>query len=170
MIRTLDRAQLQARVDDLELKVEALNAQILGRNQVMFHAHQLVSLYMDAAKGPAYDEVSARHWARQIFCLDTRQLLVTARLCRDPFPWQPFLRLLDLYMVEGFDIYVTEAQDHLLKVARALLDLQGLRKIQPRDVMGNPLRIKAAISAIRDRGGSSAANRKDSGSVDVDRR
>jgi hypothetical protein len=170
MIRTLDRALLQARVEDLERQVDALNAQIVGRTSGLFRPEQLVTLYMDAAKTPAYDEMSARHWARQIFCLDVRQFLFMARLCRDPFPWQPFLRLLDLYVVEGFDYLVDDAHSHVLSVAQGLLNIQGLRKIGPRDVMGNPLRIKAAISTIRDRGGSSAANRKDLGSVDGNRR
>lgn len=128
-----------------------LEALILGREQECPPRDLLVSLYMDACRGPVFEPTDARHWGRQVYLLDARTLLVMARLTRDPLPWQPFLYLLDQYVANDFDLVA--ARDHLLSVAQDLLNLQGFSKIRPRDCMANPLRIKVALAAISRRGG-----------------
>lgn len=141
-----DPVWLQARVTDLENKVRVLTKHLDVQIR-MLSPKALISLYMDANRGPIFDDSSARNWARLIICLDTRQLLLMARYTSDPFPWQPFLYLLDIYIKDGFGL--EEARNHLLDAAQGLLNSQGLSKICPRDIMANPLRIKQAALAIR---------------------
>lgn len=145
-----DKRFVQAEVADLSRRMGVLEEMIHGRAQHPPHPALLVSLYMDAARGPVFDDVSARHWERQVYLLDARTLLITARLTRDPLPWQPYLYLLDRYVEAGFSL--EPVREHLLSVSQDLLNIQGFGKITPRDCMRNPLRIKVALAAISRRG------------------
>lgn len=127
-----------------------LEAMCLGNFTEPIHATHLVSLYWDACKAPSLDETTARHWERQLYRLDVRALLVMARTTSDPSPWHPLLLLLDRYIREGFDLHT--CREHILSVAQDLLNIQGLRKIKPRDMAGNPLRVKALLATISSRG------------------
>jgi hypothetical protein len=142
-----DAAMLHATIGDLRRRIAAIEAVVLGRVQDDQRVHGLTSLYIDACKAPTLDAVTTRHWVRQVQALDVRQLLVLARFTRDPHPWKPFLALLDVLIEAGFD--AAPARDWVLSLAQELLDIQGLGKISPRDVMGSPLRIRAAVEAIR---------------------
>lgn len=122
----------------------------LGNFSEPIHVTHLVSLYWDACKAPSLDETTARHWERQLNRLDARTLLVMARTTSDPSPWHPLLLLLDRYIRNGFDLH--DCREHILSVAQDLLNIQGLRKIKPRDMAGNPLRVKALLATISSRG------------------
>ncbi len=134
---TTDVTWMHAQVADLEHRIVALESRISGSTRKPPHHELLVSLYLDALKGPRFEDDFVRHWERQTFALDVRQLLVLARSIRDPFPWRPFLRNADLYVAKGFDF--SEARTYLLDLARDLLRIQGLSKLSPRDVMGHAL-------------------------------
>jgi hypothetical protein len=143
-----DRATLA----DLSRKMGIVETLLLGAAHQLPHPTHLTTLYFDACRQEAFDdEVTARHWERQIYVLDARALLLMARRLRDPTPWHPFLVLLDRFIENGIDLET--CRQHLLSIAQDLLNLQGLRKIAPRDVAGNPLRIKTVLAAISRRGG-----------------
>jgi len=145
----------QAEIIDLSRRLAIVEALFLGTANRLSHSTLLVGLYWDACKDAECSETTARHWERQLFGLDARSLLVMARAIRDPMPWHPLLVLLDRYIDAGFDLEA--CRQHILSAAQDLLNLQGLRKISPRDVMGNPIRVKMALSAISRRGGLHAS-------------
>lgn len=132
--KSLDAMWLQTQVSDLERRLEMVERFTLGQSQKLPHQELLVSLYLDSLRGAELDKASSRHWERQIFVVDARQLLVIARILRDPFPWRPLLVVADLYVSNGFGLEA--ARDHLLGVAQELLRIQGLGRVHPRDVMG----------------------------------
>lgn len=140
----------QAELSDLSRRLNVIESLLFGAATQTPHPSLLVSLYWDACKGIVLDETNARHWERQLYRLDARALLLMARATRDPTCWHPFLVLLDRYINEGFDLET--CRQHILGAAQDLLKLQGLRKIAPRDITGNPLRVKAILSAISRRG------------------
>ncbi len=141
----------QAEVADLSRRVAQLEALFFGASHQIPHANHLVSLYWDACRQDTFDsEVVARHWERQLFALDARGLLVMARLVRDPTPWHPLLILLDRFIAAEFDLET--CRQHILTAAQDLLKLQSFSKVQPRDIRGNPLRIKTALATISRRG------------------
>lgn len=146
-----DPFAFHAEVLDQSRRLQALEATILGIKAGLPPLPHLVSLYWDACRLAVLDETSARHWERQLFQLDARTLLHLSRATRDPTPWHPFVIVLDRFIEEGYDLET--CRQHMLRAAQDLLDLQGLRKIMPRDVMGNPLRIKTVLAAISRRGG-----------------
>jgi len=123
-------ADLEQRIRDLELHcglVPGYSSDISS----------LVELYLDAMRTPALDELTARHWGRQFNALTVTAVLGLAREMNDPWAWRPFLRIADLYVDAG--ISFEEPRRHILNVARQLLNIQELRLISPRDVMGHPL-------------------------------
>jgi len=137
----------QAQVHDLERRIGVLERVVTGRTREPIHHRILSSLYFDALNEPALDEPSSRHWDRQLSALDSRQLLVLSRILRDPFPWRPFVVLLDLYVQAGFDL--TGCRDLVLDAAQDHLRLQGLGRVEPRDVLGTPLPSLRKFRAIR---------------------
>jgi hypothetical protein len=146
-----DRATLA----DLSRKMGIVEMLLLGTAHKLPHPTHLTTLYFDACRQEKFDDpVLARHWERQIYILDARALLMMARRLRDPTPWHPFLVLLDRFIENGIDLET--CRQHLLSIAQDLLNLQGLRKITPRDIAGNPLRVKAALAAISKREGLDA--------------
>lgn len=150
MTEAPDQYGLLAEVTDLSRRIAILEALYLGTTGGVPTQSALVGLYWDACKGPVFDKVTARHWERQFFTLDSRGLLILARAIRDPTPWHPFLLLLDRYIEEGFELET--CRQHVLSVAQDLLNIQGMKKINPRHVLGNQLRVKAILSAISRRG------------------
>lgn len=140
----------RAELADLSRRLTIIESLLFGAATQVPHPSLLVSLYWDACKGITLDETNARHWERQLYRLDARALLLMARATRDPTCWHPFLVLLDRYISEGFDLEA--CRQHILGAAQDLLKLQGFCKIAPRDITGNPLRVKAILSAISRRG------------------
>lgn len=120
----------------------------------MIHGHEQASLpedflagsYLDAQKHFTLSEEICRHWTRQIFMLDCRQLLTLVRLSQDIHPWKPYLIVLDRLCADGYD--AQGARVHLLAIARELLVVQGLGLLEPRDMMGIPPPMQVAIHAI----------------------
>lgn len=132
----------------LEAIEDALGMGVAGMGQ-----RRLVELYHDSLDPGDITERSGRSWARLTLTLDSSQLLVLVRLTGDPFPYQGLLAVLDAHAAQEHD--VTDAREHLLKIAQGLLNAQGLELIRPRDVMGMPpLKTRAARTIRRDLGGS----------------
>ncbi len=67
-------------------------------------------------------------------------------MVNDPFPWKPFLALLDHATDAGY--LVDDATEHLLHIAQELLNAQGLWLLTPADLMGSPLAIQEAVASI----------------------
>lgn len=144
---------LMAAVIDQERRLRALE-QVVGGEKIPLNMRRLRELYLDSARVQEPAEAEARHWARDVLHLDCCQLLALAKLFGDPFPWHPLMLVLDACAERGHD--VEDARSHLLTIARDLLRAQGLELIEPRDVMPQPTRMKAAAGAIRKRAGFSA--------------
>ena len=146
MISSLDSSDLQATILDFERRIALLEELVHGHEQQALPTEFLLGVYIDAQKEAELTSSLCSHWVRQTFLLDTRQLLALARLTHDLHPWRPLLALLDRYYDAGHP--VEPARVHLLSIAQDLLCVQGLDLIQPRDVMGHQLPMRAAISAI----------------------
>ena len=146
MISSVDSSDLQATILDFERRIALLEELVHGHEQQALPTEFLLGVYVDAQKEGELTTELCRHWVRQTFLLDTRQLLLLARLTQDLHPWRPLLALLDRYGEAGHP--VETARVHLMSIAQDLLSVQGLDLIRPRDVMGHQLPMKAAISAI----------------------
>lgn len=139
---------LAAALFDQDRRLRAVE-RVIGGEPVALPIRRLQELYLDASRVQEVDEHDARHWAMHALHLDCCQLLALAKLLGDPFPWQPVLLVLDACAQAGHD--VADAQTHLLEIAQDLLRAQGLELVRPRDLMGTPIRMKAAADAIRTR-------------------
>lgn len=146
MVSSLDSSDLQASLLDFERRIALLEEMIHGHEQKALPTEFLLGAYIDAQREQEMSLDLCRHWTRQIFLLDARQLLLLSRMSQDLHPWRPLLALLDRYAEAGHD--VEAARTHLLSIAQDLLTVQGLDLIRPRDVMGHGLPMKAAIVAI----------------------
>lgn len=146
-----DPFALSAEISDQSRRLAALEATILGVKSGQPQVPHLVGLYWDACRLDRLDETLARHWERQLFTVDVRGLLLMARAVRDPTPWHPLIVVLDRFCENDYDLEA--CRQHMLGAAQDLLNLQGFRKISPRDISGNPLRIKTVLAAISRRGG-----------------
>lgn len=132
---------------DLHQRVGLLESILHGRSRVDLRGALLVRMYLEVHKIPGIAGSSlAEAWVRQIYLLDRTTLVVLGREVNDPFPWRPFLVLLDRCVSRSIP-GAQEARAYLLELAQELLDLVGLEVLQPRDVLGS-LRITEAISAI----------------------
>jgi hypothetical protein len=147
MSDTAEYAQLQAAIFDFAMRIELLEEIIHGDSPRHLPLDFLLGLYVEAQRDrPLTEELSA-HWARQFLLLDVRQLLALVKHTRDIHPWRPFLVLMDIAVSRSFR-GAERAQRHLLLISQQLLIAQGLELLQPRDVMGHQLPMKAAITAI----------------------
>lgn len=147
MISSLDPPELQATISDFERRIALLEEMIHGTPQQDLPIDFLLGLYLDAQRELPVTPELGRHWVRQAYLLDARQLLTLVRRSHDLHPWRPILHIIDRYVDEGYEPAVG-AQAHLLSIAQDLLNAQGLELIRPRDVMGHQLPMQAAISAI----------------------
>jgi hypothetical protein len=139
---------LQAALVDHEHRLAAIE-EALGMAVAALPRNRLLELYEDALNPTPLDAGSARGWARHALALDVSSLIVLIQHTGDPFPWQGILARLDVLHAQGFE--VTDAVEHVERLARGTLKAQGLDLIRPRDVMGHgPLRYRA-IGAIRKR-------------------
>lgn len=146
MISSVDSSDLQATILDFERRIALLEELVHGHEQQSLPTEFLLGLYIDSQKEGETTKDLCNHWVRQTFLLDTRQLLMLARLTYDLHPWRPLLALLDRYDEAGYP--VEPARVHLLSIAQDLLRVQGLDLLRPRDMMGHQLPMRAAISAI----------------------
>ncbi len=145
MSDTADLLVLQARIADLEHRLQHQEAITTGRTWRHADLRLLTELYQDALMGPMVDDESGRHWERHVMNLTVHQLVIMGRGVGDPFPWRPILRNLDLMIKYGIDL--TKARSHLLSIAQELLEAQGLRLLSPRDLMGHVIPDMRKLSA-----------------------
>jgi hypothetical protein len=142
-----DQMHLQARLADAERRVAKLQVFVFGGIHQDYDRLDLQSLYWKACH--RYIDLS-RHeaylWCRILKNMSTAQLLTLARDVQDPFPWKPFLVLLDYASMDGYP--VDDATEHLLEIAQDLLNLQGLDLLTPNDLMGTPLSIQKAVASL----------------------
>lgn len=141
-----DLESQQATIFDLQRRIAILEQMIHGHEQASLPEDFLTGSYLDAQKHITPSEEVCRHWTRQIFMLDVRQLLTLVRLSQDIHPWKPYLIVLDRLCADGYD--AEGARVHLLSIARQLLVVQGLELLEPRDMMGIPPPMQIAIHAI----------------------
>jgi hypothetical protein len=147
---SLDLTELQAVILDLQRRLGVLEETIHGQEQQDLPTDFLLGIYIDSQRPVTLSPETCRHWSRQALLLDAHQLLNMVRLTQDLHPWRPLLALLDQFAEADF-AGAEVARAHLLDVAQDLLIAQGLELIQPRDVMGHQLPIRAAIAAISSR-------------------
>lgn len=149
MSDTPDSYSLQARVFDLESQLAQLQLLLQGQQRSGFSIEALHGLYWEACRSFArLTEKEVFLWNSLIQGLDVQQLLKLGRRVQDPFPWKPFLVLLDHATLEGY--FVDDATEHLLRIAQELLNIQGLWVLTPADVMGKPLAVQLAVSAVKE--------------------
>lgn len=118
----------------MKRRVAALETQNFGRVRRYRSWPLLQALYVDACTGRVHPtEMTATSWAASVSLLDEEMLLEIARASGDPFPWRCFLLVMDRFTFHGFNMEL--ATDHLLEMARNMLDMQGLSKVQPEDLL-----------------------------------
>lgn len=138
----------EAQMRDLSRRIDQLERLIHGTGRTQWPAPELAQLYVEACRTPkSVTSELAKLWDHTARNLDVVQLIVLARYIRDPFPWRPFLNRLDHLTQQGFDM--EEATGHLLAIARDMMDAQGMTKLQPEDVLKQPLLTSDAFSTIR---------------------
>jgi hypothetical protein len=149
MGNTADSIELQARIADLERQVDSLRRLVEGTEHRGLVPLDLQSLYWEASRMYRVRKTSKEiHlWGCLIRSLDVRQLLALGRLTHDPFPWKPFLVLLDHAAMDGY--LVDEPTAHLLEIAQDLMNAQGLALLTPADVMGTPLAVVQALETLQ---------------------
>lgn len=132
---------------DLERRIRELEATSGLPSLPEYDRDDAVSLYLCACKPQIPTEESAQLWAAAAHGLTARTLLLLAGDVRDPFPWKPFLHVLDACSAAGFK--TQKAAVRLVAVAQDLLALQGLGPlVTVADVMGAPLQVHRASAAI----------------------
>ncbi len=144
---TLEQMQLQARLSDVELQLATLQRLIQGQHKQGFTPSELEGLYWEACR--RVKDLRPREvflWCCMVRNLTVNQLLTMGRAVSDPFPWKPFLALLDRATVDGY--LTDEATEYLLHIAQELLNAQGLWVLTPADLMGTPLAIQEAVAAL----------------------
>lgn len=136
------------RLADAEMRLEDLERRVLGASRSRRESPQLLRLYIEASRGGRrrHTQETVALWTSVVQSFSTTELLLLAREVRDPFPWHPFLLLLDTMYRYGRD--VQDAKEHLIRVAKALLDAQGLSKVDVTDIRVNSTAIHRAIAAI----------------------
>jgi len=127
--------ELQIQLSALTRRFNRMESNIFGLNPLRNKLRELLSLYTDARESRITSETSARLWAAIVNNLDEVSLFLLARHTRDPFPWRPFLALLDAHTSKGHGAYTERATLHLLEVAESMLKLQGLGALRPCDVL-----------------------------------
>lgn len=110
------------------------------------HGPDLTSLYIQACRPEPATPQIVELWRLPVMRLGAVDLLVMAQWMRDPFPWKPFLVMLERFYDEGYD--TRPMIQHVWDRAQELLDIQGLGLLRPGDVMGYPIRIREAIGTI----------------------
>lgn len=138
------QTSILARLRDLERRVDELTPPIFGELEPEYEVGELAALYADASTGPeALTPQLANLWVSVIKKLNVTALNTLGKHVADPFPWKPFLHVLDLMHSKGFR--VEDATAHLLRLAQDLLRIQGLSKLRVEDVIARPSRISEAF-------------------------
>lgn len=141
-------SELRARLFDLERRIAEIEPLIHGKHRAQTNIHDLIRLYIDASL--ATQDMSPRGrnlWVGVVGALSVTQLFELGKHAADPFPWLPFLHVLDSYTAQGYD--VENATDHLIVCATELLRSQGMSKLRVEDVVGRPGRLSDALNAYQ---------------------
>lgn len=137
------------RLADAEHRLSMLEVALWGRSHARPEAAYLLRLYIEAVRRPDFKRITAQTawlWCSVLSTLGSTELLYLARECRDPFPWVPFLRLLEKLEVAGYDVEATLV--HLRRAGNQLLVAQGLGKLRVDDAMRSPDAIQRSFAAI----------------------
>ena len=138
---------LQAALFDLTRRVALLEQDAYGHAAPEATAAVLARCYLEAHRFVReIDPQSAGVWIANAFLWDVRALVALGRHVNDPYPFRPFLAVLDrcvLASVPGAD----RARAHLEEVSQELLAAQGLELVRPRDTMVH-LRLGEAVNAL----------------------
>jgi hypothetical protein len=139
-----------ATILDLERRVRLLEQGLYGHTVPQASAALLTRCYLEAHR--AMQQIEAENagvWVAQAYLWDVRALVALGRQVNDPYPFRPFIAVLDacvLHGVPGADA----ALQHLESVSQDLLVAQGLELVRPRDTMGR-LRLNEALFRLRRR-------------------
>ena len=141
----LDEAAGLARLASLERRVAHLEMLCFGRARSAPSPDEVVSLYVDAQIALMQEEppdAAARGWAHAFMTLTEDAVLQLARRADDPHPWVPFLQL-TIYLRrddDHDDHALAAAEIHLRRLAKTMLESQGLGIVQPDDLLARPVR------------------------------
>ncbi len=141
-------ADLRASILDLERRVRLLEQGMYGHAAPQAGAVLLTRCYLEAHRMlNRMDPEQVGVWVAQSYLWDVRALVALGREVSDPYPYRPFLAVLDLCVLQGVP-GAEAARDHIESVAQDLLIAQGLELVQPRDTMGT-LRLREALTHLR---------------------
>lgn len=133
-----DLIRLQAKLADIERRLSSVQRLAFGQATASHTQRDLEVMYWAAVR--SYDNTTKGElelWIPLIKGLTAEQLLVLGRVVDDPYPWMPFLALLDHSAVRGLDVDHTTVD--FLQVIQDFLCAQGLHILTASDVMGNAL-------------------------------
>lgn len=126
--------ETDALVLSLERRVEFLERLCGGKQTPRSAYKQYLQTYYEAKEGVVeYSEQGLALWCAVISSLDEMVLLQLSRFTEDPFPWRPFLLVLDGFTYQDFD--ARESTAHILELADTLFDLHGLSFLGVEDVL-----------------------------------
>jgi hypothetical protein len=139
-----------ASILDLERRVRLLEQGLYGHTAPQAGAVLLTRCYLEAHRLLKHlDPENVAVWVAQAYLWDVRALVTLGRHVNDPYPFRPFLAVLDLCVLQSVP-GAEEALRHLESVSQDLLTAQGLELVRPRDTMGR-LRLSEAIAHLRSR-------------------
>lgn len=135
---------------DLSRRVALLEQGMYGHAAPQAGVVLLVRCYIEAHRLlKELDPENVGVWVASTYLFDVRTMVKLGREVSDPFPYRPFLAVLDLCVLEGVP-EADAARGHLEAVAQDLLVAQGLELVRPRDTM-QQLRLSEALSRLQRR-------------------
>lgn len=138
----------RAKILDLERRVDLLERGLYGHSAPQCGASLLTRCYLEAHRAlRKIEPEKAGTWVAVAYLLDVRALVALGRYVNDPYPYRPFLAVLDICALHSVPSAFA-ARTHLESVAQDLLTAQGLELIRPRDTMGR-LRLHEALSRLK---------------------
>lgn len=132
---------------DLRRRVEQLEKGLHGYSAPEGRLPLLTRCYREAHRAiHALTEENAGIWIAQAYLWDARAYVELGRHVNDPYPYRPFLAVLDTCVLKGIQ-GAKSAQGHLEAVGQDVLAAQGLELVRPRDTMGT-LRLLEALERL----------------------
>ncbi len=137
----------QASIFDLERRVRLLEKGLYGHAAPQCSIVLLTRCYLEAHRAiREIDQDSGAVWVAQTYLWDARALVQLGRKVNDPFPYRPFLAVVDICVTRGVP-GAEEAREHLESVSQDVLTAQGLELVRPRDTMQR-LRLTEALQRL----------------------
>lgn len=138
---------MRALISDLERRVQLLERGLYGHTVPQCSPVLLMRCYLEAHRAiREIDRDSGAIWVAQAYLWDVRALITLGREVNDPFPYRPFVAVLDACVLKGIP-GAEAALRHLESVSQALLDAQGLELVRPRETMAR-LRLHEALKRL----------------------